>query len=75
MSQFPELVDGKPPVISLREYDDAPWMSETCIDHQRGVYVVVEFNKPEHTVAFIDSKDNEKLDLIFRSAKANMPTN
>lgn len=71
MSEYPKFVDGKPPVITLKEYDVAPWALTTCVDRRDGKYVVVVMQTPEVIVAEINSHDNEVLDKIFRSAHDN----
>ncbi|KAK6456280.1 uncharacterized protein RJT20DRAFT_128122, partial [Scheffersomyces xylosifermentans] len=67
---YPEFVNGKPPVITLAEYDVAPWAGSTCLDFRGLEYVVVVMETPEKVVANIDAKDYDVLDRIFRSAKA-----
>lgn len=70
MVAYPEFVNGAPPVITLKEYDVAPWAGTTCVDSQRGEYVVVVMEEPTKVVARINSEDKETLDKIFRSAHA-----
>ncbi|RLV94258.1 hypothetical protein JA1_001807 [Spathaspora sp. JA1] len=65
---YPALVNGNAPIITLQEYDVAPWAKSTCVDHRDGKYVVVIMETPETVVAEIDSRDNETLDRIFKSA-------
>ena len=69
MSEYPEYINGEPPVITLEEYDVAPWSKTTCVDSRRDGYVVVIMEKPEVVVARIDKSGDETLDKIFRSAK------
>lgn len=69
MSEYPEYINGKPPVITLQEYDVAPWNKTTCVDSRPNGYVVVIMEKPEVVVAQIDKSGDETLDKIFRSAK------
>lgn len=68
MTSYPSYVDGKPPVLSLREYDFAPWNKTTCVDKEGSQYKVVDMNEPNQVVALIDEKDNTVMDIIFRSA-------
>lgn len=70
-SEYPALVDGAPPTITLKEYDVAPWAGTTCVDLRPDGYVVVVMQTPDQVVAKIDSKDNEVLDRIFKSAHQN----
>lgn len=65
---YPEHIDGKPPVLSLKEYDQASWASTTCIDRKDGDYVVVDMQTPTQIVARVSSGDNDTLDQIFQSA-------
>lgn len=65
---YPELVGGKPPVITLKEYDDASWASTTCLDNRHGGYWVVVMEDPTKEVASISEKDHDVLDRIFKSA-------
>lgn len=65
---YPLFIDGKPPVVTLKEYDNAPWAGTTCVDKQGGKYVIVVMENPSQTVASVDPKDNETLDTIFKSA-------
>lgn len=65
---YPEYINGKPPVITLKEYDGAEWASTTCLDFRKNQYVVVIMETPESIVAIIDQADNLILDTIFRSA-------
>jgi len=69
MSEYPEYINGEPPVITLQEYDVAPWNKTTCVDSRPNGYVVVIMEKPEVVVAQIDKSGDETLDKIFRSAK------
>ncbi|CUM51318.1 uncharacterized protein AC631_02222 [Debaryomyces fabryi] len=69
MSEYPEYVNGEPPVITLQEYDVASWNKTTCVDSRPDGYVVVIMEKPEVVVARIDKSGDETLDKIFRSAK------
>lgn len=68
MAEYPSYIDGKPPTISLKEYDIAPWNGSTCVDRRNDGYYVVVMEKPEQLVAKIDSKDSETMDRIFSSA-------
>lgn len=70
MSAYPEYVNGAPPVVTLKEYDVAPWAGTTCVDSRDGQYVIVVMQEPDKIVASISSEDNETLDKIFRSAHA-----
>ncbi|CAH6721257.1 hypothetical protein CLIB1444_05S07074 [[Candida] jaroonii] len=67
---YPEYVDGQPPIISLREYDTAPWAKDTAIDRKDSKYVIVEMTNPDHIVASIPQSDYATLDEIFQSAHA-----
>lgn len=69
MSEYPEYINGEPPVITLEEYDVAPWGKTTCVDSRSDGYVIVIMEKPEVVVARIDKSGDETLDKIFRSAK------
>lgn len=69
---YPAFVDGKPPVISLKEYDDAEWADSTCLDNRRGQYVIVVMETPEKEVAFIEKGDWAVLDQIFKSAHGKL---
>ncbi|CDR43950.1 CYFA0S13e00870g1_1 [Cyberlindnera fabianii] len=69
MSSFPPYVDGKPPVVSLAEYDDAEWARETAVDSTPEGYVAVNMNDPTHIVARLDNDATKTLDEIFKSAK------
>lgn len=69
MSEYPSYVNGEPPVITLQEYDIAPWNKTTCVDSRHDGYVIVIMEKPEVVVARIDKSGDETLDKIFRSAK------
>ncbi|ODQ79086.1 hypothetical protein BABINDRAFT_38148 [Babjeviella inositovora NRRL Y-12698] len=65
----PAYVDGKPPVISLLDYDEAEWAEGTCVDSRPGYYVVVNMERPEEVVARFNLDANTTLDTIFKSAK------
>ncbi|CAK7906307.1 hypothetical protein CAAN1_30S00980 [[Candida] anglica] len=65
---YPAFVDGAPPVVTLKEYDVAPWAGTTCVDRQASGYVVVVMQEPTKVVARIHKDDDETLDKIFRSA-------
>lgn len=65
---YPTFVDGKPPVVTLKEYDTAPWAGTTCVDKRDGNYVIVVMEKPDQVVASVDERDNGVLDTIFKSA-------
>lgn len=69
MSNYPDYINGEPPVITLQEYDVAPWSKTTCVDSRPDGYVIVIMEKPEVVVARIDKSGDETLDKIFRSAK------
>ncbi|KAI5953654.1 hypothetical protein KGF54_003026 [Candida jiufengensis] len=69
MSKYPEYINNEPQTISLRDYDDAEWTSTTCLDNRNDGYVVVEMENPNKIIVKIDSKDNDVLDRIFKSAK------
>lgn len=58
-------------MITLKEYDAAPWAGTTCVDRNEDGYVVVVMEKPEQIVARIDPSGYEALDAIFRSAHDN----
>lgn len=67
---YPDYVDGQPPVVTLKEYDVAPWASTTCVDRSpdgKG-FVVVVMQKPEQIVAKVHPSGNDALNAIFRSA-------
>lgn len=68
---YPEYIDGKPPVITLKEYDTAPWAGTTCVDRNDDGYVVVVMEKPEQIVAKIHPSGNDALNAIFRSAHSD----
>ena len=70
MASYPDFEDGKPPLITLKQYDVAPWAGTTCVDRQNGKYVVVVMQEPTKTVARIADSDSETLDTIFRLAHA-----
>lgn len=65
---YPAFINGKPPVVTLKEYDTAAWAGTTCVDKRDGKYVIVVMEKPEQVVASVDAKDNAVLDSIFKSA-------
>lgn len=65
---YPAFVDGKPPVVSLAEYDAAEWADTTCVDRRDGGYVAVVMEKPEQVVAAFEPAATATLDIIFRSA-------
>ncbi|RCK55911.1 hypothetical protein Cantr_05331 [Candida viswanathii] len=65
---YPEYVDGKPPVVTLKEYDGASWAPTTCLDFRNNEYVVVIMETPETIIATIDKLDAPVLDKIFKSA-------
>lgn len=65
---YPEFVDGKPPVVTLKEYDVAPWAGTTCVDRRDGGFFIVVTEKPDTVVASVDAKDHETLNIIFKSA-------
>jgi len=69
MVNFPAYVDGKPPIITLREYDDAEWAQETAVDNTSDGYVAVNINDPKHIIAKLDKEAGKTLDIIFKSAK------
>lgn len=67
---YPPFIDGKPPVISLADYDAAPWAAPTCLDFRNNQYVVVVMETPEQQVAVIARLDYDVLNRIFLSAHA-----
>lgn len=68
---YPEYVNGEPPVVTLKEYDIAPWAGTTCVDRSAdGGFVVVVMEKPEQIVAKIHPIGNDKLNAIFSGAHA-----
>lgn len=69
MSDYPPFVHGSAPIITLQDYDTAPWAPTTCLDLRNNEYVVVIMQKPETVVATIDKKDYEVLNQIFNSAQ------
>lgn len=71
---YPAYVDGKPPVITLKEYDTAPWALTTCVDRRDGAFVVVVMEDPNKVVASVDPKDSPILDSIFKSAHKDFST-
>lgn len=71
---YPAYVDGKPPVITLKEYDFAPWAGTTCVDRRGEDFVIVLMEKPEQVIARVDPKDNETLNTIFKSAHKDFST-
>lgn len=68
---YPDYIDGEPPVVTLKEYDVAPWAGTTCVDRRPGGFVIVVMEKPEQVVAKVDPKDNETLNIVFKSAHEN----
>jgi acylphosphatase len=66
---FPEYVNGEPPVVSLREYDDAEWAQKTAVDSTPTGYVAVNMNDATQIVCKFDDEAAKTLDLIFKSAK------
>lgn len=69
---YPEYVDGKPPTITLKQYDSAPWAGSTCVDrNSEGNYVVVDMQDPSKVVAGVDEQDRDTLNQIFSSAHAD----
>lgn len=70
MSQFPEWINGKPPIISLDEYDKAPWAAQSVIAQSLpDLFAVVELNKAEHVIAIFEKEANDTIKKIFASAK------
>ncbi|KAH3676403.1 hypothetical protein WICMUC_002034 [Wickerhamomyces mucosus] len=71
MSQFPKPIDGQPPVITLAEYDEAPWAKDTAVDlsSDDGYIVVDIINESHEVIAKIHKDDHGTLDTIFKSAK------
>lgn len=65
---YPEYVNGQPPVVTLKEYDVAPWAGTTCVDKRADGYVIVVMQEPTKVVARVHSDDNGTLDTIFKSA-------
>lgn len=71
MVDFPAYVNGVPPVIALRDYDEAEWAKETAVDFnkERGAYVVVNMNDQSQIIATFDKASGVILEDIFNSAK------
>lgn len=69
MVDFPAYVDGKPPIVTLRQYDDAEWAQETAVDSTPEGYVAVNMKDAKHIVARFDEEAAKTLDTIFNSAK------
>ncbi|SGZ58071.1 CIC11C00000003088 [Sungouiella intermedia] len=65
---YPAYVNGEPPVVTLKEYDVAPWAGTTCVDRRGNTFVIVVMEKPEQVVATVDAGDNDTLNTIFKSA-------
>lgn len=65
---YPEYINGKPPIITLKEYDGASWASTTCLDFRNNQYVIVIMETPETIIAIINNQDYPTLDKIFKSA-------
>lgn len=65
---YPDYINGEPPVVTLKEYDVAPWASTTCVDRRDSGFVIVVMEKPEQVVAKVDAEDNDTLNRIFKSA-------
>lgn len=65
---YPAFEDDAPPVITLLQYDAAPWAGSTCVDLRPTGYVVVVMEEPTRVVARIDANDTPTLDKIFRLA-------
>ncbi|CUM67831.1 uncharacterized protein PRCAT00005539001 [Priceomyces carsonii] len=68
MSNYPAYINDKPPVITLKEYDIAPWAKTTCVDRRDDDYVVVLMENPDQIIAKIDPKDYDVLYKVFNSA-------
>lgn len=69
--EYPAYVDGKPPVLTLSQYDLASWAPSTCVDRRDGGYYIVVTEKPDTVVAKVDDNDKATLDAIFQSAHAD----
>lgn len=69
-SDFPAYIDGKPPVISLEEYDEAKWAAKTAVDSTKNGYVAVDMNDSTKIVAVFNEASEKVLDEIFKDAKA-----
>lgn len=65
---YPEYVNGEPPVVTLKEYDVAPWAGTTCVDRRGDGFVIVVMEKPKQVVAKVASTDNGTLNAIFKGA-------
>ncbi|KAJ8140952.1 hypothetical protein OY671_005868 [Metschnikowia pulcherrima] len=65
---YPTYVNNEPPIVTLKEYDSAPWAGTTCVDKRNNGYVIVVMEKPEQVVAKVHPDDSETLDTIFKSA-------
>lgn len=65
---YPEYINGKPPVVTLKEYDVASWAGTTCVDRRNNKFVIVVMKDPAKVVATVDENDTETLNTIFRSA-------
>lgn len=65
---YPAFVDGEPPVILLKEYDDADWAETTCVDRRGDNFVVVVMEEPTRVVARISPSDSATMNAIFKSA-------
>ncbi|CAH2450783.1 Hypothetical protein PP7435_CHR4-0410 [Komagataella phaffii CBS 7435] len=70
--KFPDYVDGKPPVISLFQYDSAGWAKETAVDvkeSESGKYfVAVNIQKPDEVVARFEDIATPLLQKVFTDA-------
>lgn len=65
---YPDYIDGKPPVITLRKYDGIEWAKTTSIDRRDGKYIIVETMNPDKIIAEIEPSDAPLLDQIFEDA-------
>lgn len=55
-------------MVTLQEYDVAPWAGTTCVDRRNGKFVIVVMEDPKKVVAAVHAKDTETLNTIFKSA-------
>lgn len=71
MAAYPDYIDGKPPVVTLQQYDLADWNPTTSVDRIDGKYVVVETLNPTKIIANLADSDTPILNQIFQSAHAD----
>lgn len=71
---FPAYVDGKPPVVSLEDYDSAEWAQQTAVDATADGYVAVNMSDSAQVVCKFDQDAAKVLDTIFKSAKKQYVT-